>query len=601
MKIRNLILTFLLLGTNLLFAQDVKFTASVSKTTVGTGEQFEINFSLDGNGNGFNPPDFGNFQILSGPNVSTSMESINGNTTVSNSYGYILMPVKEGDYTIGPATVMVNGHKLSTNPIKIKVIKGRAVPQGNQAQNGPDNSIPAGNTADLSKSLFIRAVVDKNNVYQGQQLILTFKLYTRVDIEQSQVDNIPDLNGFWNEDINSHQQQVQWHIESYKGIRYNVADIKQSILFPEHTGNLTIDPMKMTFIARVQAPSRDFMDQFFGSYKEVKYSAKSTPLVIHVKALPDAGKPVGYTGAVGNFNIKSSIDKTELKANEALNYSVKVTGSGNIKLLKDLNIGFPPDFEKYDPKITDTLSENENGVSGTRTYNYLLIPRHEGDFTIPELKFSYFNPASSKYVTLTSKNFHIKVAKGSAENNVAVLSGTDQQDVKMLDKDIRYIKTDATDIRLKGNTFFGSFWYFLLLATGPLACYAALVYRKWLRRNNSDFVKVKSRRAGKIAAKHLANAQKQLLANDSKAFYENISKGLYGYLSDKLNIQYANLDRETIIAALKEKSVSELIINQLADTLDLCEMARYAPVTHISQKDVFEKAKNIINDIENEI
>jgi hypothetical protein len=603
MKIKYFILTFLLLSTNLLFAQDVKFTASVNKNEVGTGEQFQIDFSVNGNADGFAPPSFGNFQVLSGPNVSTSMESINGSTTVSNSYSYILMPVKEGEFTIGPATATINGHRISTNSIKIKVVKGRPVPQNNQAQSQPDNTITEGNPKDLSKSLFIKAVVDKTNVYQGQQLTVNYRLYTRVGIEDSQADKLPDLNGFWSEDIKKpqQQQQVQWHVEMYKGERYNVADIKQTILFPEHAGDLTIDPLGMTFLVRVQAPARNIMDQFFDTYKEVKYKVESAPVIIHAKPLPEEGKPDSFTGAVGNFNIDASVDKTVLKANDALNYKVSVTGSGNIKLLKTLSTNFPADFEKYDPKISDTVTESENGVSGTRFYNYLLIPRHQGDFTIDPLKFSYFNPATNRYVTLTTKAYHIKVDKGYAESNVTAFSDADKQDIKMLGKDIRYIKIEDADLTKEGADFFGSFLYYLLLLIGPVLAYAAYIYRNWLIKNNSDIVKVKSRRAGKIAAKHLANAQKQLLANNSKAFYEDVFKGLYGYLSDKLNIQYANLDKETIASALKAKSLDDKITNQLLDTLDLCEMARYAPVTHISQQDVFEKAKDIINDIENKI
>lgn len=600
MKIKYYILTLLLFCTSLLFAQDVKFTASVSKNEVGTGEQFQIDFSVNGNADGFTPPNFSGFQVLSGPNESTSMTSINGNTTVSTSLSYILMAVKEGEFTIGPATAIVNGHRLSTNAIKIKVVKGRPVPQNSQAQSVPDH-ITEGNPSDLSKSLFIKAVVDKTNVYQGEQITLNYRLYTNVGIEQSQVDNLPVLNGFWNEDIKNVQQQVQWRVETYKGVSYHVADIKQTILFPEHAGNLTIDPIGMTFIVRVQAPSRDIMDQFFGSFKEVKYQVKSTPVVIHVRPLPDAGKPDSFTGAVGKFNIEASVDKTELKANDALNYKVKVTGSGNIKLLKTLNTNFPADFEKYDPKITDSVTNSENGASGSRFYNYLLIPRHQGDFSIEPIKFSYFNPATNRYITLSTKSFHIKVDKGLTERNVTAFSDADKQDIKTLDKDIMYIKTEDPGLIKPGNEFFGSLWYYLLLLLGPVLCCAAYIYRNQAIKNNSDIVKVKSRRAGKIAAKHLANAQKQLLANNTKAFYEDIFKGLYGYLSDKLNISYANLDRETISTELKSRSVKEQLIGRLLDTLDLCEMARYAPVTHISMQEVFEKAKGIINDIENEI
>ncbi|CAM3948635.1 Oxygen tolerance [Pedobacter westerhofensis] len=599
MKTRYYITLLLLLCTNFLFAQDARFTASVSSTQVGTGEQFEVTFSVNGNGDRFTPPDFNGFQVLSGPNVSNSITSINGNTTVSNAYSYILAAVKEGTITIGTASMVVNGRRLQTSPIRMTVVKGQPVQQNNQAQNAPDNSIAEEAPADLSKSLFIRAVADQTTVYQGQQIVLTYRLYTRVGIVDSRLDKLPDLTGFWSQEVKDNQQQAQWRVETYKGQKYNVADVRQSILFAEHSGNITIDPFEMTFIARVTAPARDIMDQFFGSYKDVKYAVKSPPLVIHVKPLPENGKPAGFTGAVGNFIMSTDVDKTELKANESLTYKVKVSGSGNIKLLKDLNVNFPPDFEKYDPKITDTVTESTKGVSGSRLYTFLVIPRHQGDFKIDPLKFSYFNPSTGRYVVLPGKTFSIKVNRGTAESNVTAFSAVNKEDVKVLDKDIRYIKTGEPGLSRKGEGFYSSPWYFLLLAAGPLACVAAFIYRNRERRNNSDVVKVKSRKAGKVAARHLAIAEK-LLGNRNE-FYEAIFKGLYGYLSDKLNISMADLNRETISSALNNRMIDQNLVAQLLETLDICEMARYSPVTSMSEQEVLEKAKTIINRIEDEI
>ncbi|MCO5946835.1 BatD family protein [Mucilaginibacter flavidus] len=605
MKLKYYILTLLLFWEGVTFAQEVKFTATASKTTVGTGEQFQVDFSVNGNAEGFNPPAFSSFQVLSGPNVSSSMESINGRTTVSSSYSYILMGAKIGDFTIGPAFIVVNGKTLTSSAIKIKVVKGQPVQQqAGQQSTGGEPQVPMGNSGALSKQIFLKAVVDKDNVYQGQQLTVSFRLYTRIGIDDSRLDKVPDLTGFWNEDIKNpqQQQQVQWKVETLKGLKYNTADIKQTILFPEHSGNITIDPFEMTFLVRQPVHSNDIMDQFFGgSFQQVKYKAKSTPVVIHVKPLPDAGKPDSFTGAVGTFSIESSIDKTELKANEPLNYRVKVTGAGNIKLLKTVNTNFPADFEKYDPKISDTTKELITGVTGSRIYNYLLIPRHQGDYNIDPLKFSYFNPANNRYVTLTAKGFKIKVNKGVAESNVTALAGADKQDLKMLGKDIRYIKTGDTTLSQPGDGFFGSAVFYVLLALGPIACIGAFNYRNRMLRLNSDIVGVKNRRAAKLAAKHLANAQKQLQANNTSAFYEDTFKGLYGYLSDKLNIPYANLDRATIASALSARINDEPLVNRVLETLDLCEMARFAPVTHISKQEVFEKAKGIIGDIENKI
>jgi hypothetical protein len=593
MTIKYYISIFLLLFTVQLFAQDAKFAASASKTTVGTGEQFQITYSVNGNVDNYTPPDIGEFQVLSGPNVSTNMEfDGRGNRTMNYSFNYILVASNIGSFNIGPASVIVGGRKLTSSGIKITVVKGKP------AAKSRDREI---NSADLSKLLFLKTIANKTEVYQGQQLSLVYRIFTRVDILQNQVDKIPDLNGFWSEEIRSNQP-AQFKLDVYKGERYNIADLKKVVLFPERSGNIKIDPFSMTFVARVQAAPRDFMDQFFGgNEQDVNYTAKSLPLVIHVKPLPEAGKPAGFTGAVGNFNIQASVDRTQLKANEALNLKVKVSGVGNIKLLKDLNPTFPVDFEKYDPKITDSVNITEGGVSGYRIYNYLVIPRHQGDFTIEPIKFSYFNPATHKYATLQTQSFNIKVEKGIAENNVSALAGEDKQDIKLLDKDIHYIKTGDAKLTKPGDEFFGSAAFYLLLLLGPLVSVGAFFYRDKVRRDNSDLVKVKSRKAGKLAAKHLAIAQKELQANNTKVFYEEVFKGLYGYLSNKLNIPYADLDRETIASALKAKMVSDELVVQLLDKLDLCEMARYAPVTHISANEVFDKAKNIINAIENEI
>ena len=605
MKLKHLILAFLLFAAAGAFAQQPKMTATVSNTTVGTGEEFTVTYTLNANPSRFNPPDLKDFRMTQDPSQSSSFESVNnGPPTVNISIIYSLMATREGELTIGAASAVVNGHTVYSNTVKIKVVKGRPVPQNTQAQsqsNSPDNGIQQASATDLSKSLFIKAVVDKTNVYIGQQITVTYRLYTRVNIVQNAAATPPELNGFWSEDIKQQAGQIPMHVEAYKGVRYEVADLKKTILFPERSGDLTVDPLGMTFIVSVPVQSSDPFDSFFQDEKQEKVNAKSTPVTIHVRALPEAGKPANFAGAVGSFNIESSVDKTEVKSNDALNYKVKVTGSGNIKLQKTLNANFPADFEKYDPKVTDYVTVNDYGVSGSRFYNYLLIPRHQGEYTIDPLQFSYFNPASGKYVTLSTKSFHIKVDKGANETNVTSFSDAEKQDIKMLSKDIRYIKTDDPNLVKNGDTFFGSVGYWLLLLLGPVLAYGAYVYRNKLIEQNSDLVKVKSRKAGKIAAKHLANAQVQLAAGNSAAFYEDVFNGLYGYLSDKLNIQYADLNKETMAAALKNKKVSEQLSGRLLDTLDLCEMARYAPVTHISQQEVFEKAKGIINDIENEI
>lgn len=421
MKMKHYILSVLLLWTGTLFAngikpamQDVKVTATVSKSVVGTGEAFEISFSVNGNIESFNPPPLNGFQVVGGPNQSSSYSSINGNTTASVAISYDLVGVKEGEYTIGPATFVVGGKHIKSNSVKIKVVKGRSVPQGNQGNAAPQRDrVAEGNSTDISKRLFLRAVANKTNVYIGEQFSVSYKLYTNIDLVDNALDKLPDFNGFWSQEIKNNNPNVQWEIENYNGEKYHVATLKQMILFPERFGKLTLDPLAMTFVVRQAAPSNDPIEQFFGgSYKDTKYKIKSTPITINVKPLPEAGKPEGFNGAVGNFSIGANLDKSSVKANEALNYTLKITGSGNLKLLKAPELTLPADIEKYDPKVNDNINESISGVSGSRKYSFLLIPRHEGNYTIEPLKFSYFNPVTGKYTSLTAGSFAIKVAKG---------------------------------------------------------------------------------------------------------------------------------------------------------------------------------------------
>jgi len=276
MKKRIGLIIALLLCTSLLFAQG-KFVATASKTNVGVGEQFEVDFTINAGGTHYTQPDFHDFQVLSGPNISSSFASINGVSTMSISYGYILSATKEGTFTIDEAAIVLNGHTLTTNSIKIKV-KGQAPPQqAQQAQAAAPDDNPKVDTKDLSKQIFVRAVTDKTRAYVGEQIKVYYKIYTRVGILGGQPDKAPDLNGFWNQDVQSKGQNT-WKSEVYKGIRYNVTTVKQSMLFPQHAGDLTIDPLAITFMVELRLPSRNVLDDMYGNVKDLKYSAKSQPI-----------------------------------------------------------------------------------------------------------------------------------------------------------------------------------------------------------------------------------------------------------------------------------------------------------------------------------
>ncbi|MES2829913.1 MAG: BatD family protein [Bacteroidota bacterium] len=595
---KSILSLVLMLFAHSLFAADIQFVASASRTQVAVGEIFEVTFTVNGQMQRFTPPAFNSFQLAGGPNQSSSMTSVNGATSVSMSLGYDLVATREGNFTIGPATVMIDGKQYRSNSIRIKVVGKTASASNNQANGNPAGNSTGSPPIDITKRLFIKAAADKTNVYQGEQLAVTYKLYTNIDIVDNGVDKLPEFNGFWSQEIKMNTQNIEWTTEIYNGVRYNVAALKKVILFPERFGKLKLDPLGMTFVVRQTVPSNDPIEQFFGgAVKDVKYQVKSSPLTINVKPLPEVGRPADFNGAVGRFSINATADKTSLRANEAVNYNIRITGTGNLKLFKAPEVTVASDIEKYDPKITDNITETLSGASGSRDYGFLLIPRHEGNYQLAPLKFSYFNPSSGRYVSLATEGFELKVAKGAPGSNVAAVTGL-QTDIKELDKDIRYIKSNI-NLSKDEQGFYGSGSFYALLVSGPLFFLAAIIFRNRYRAQNKDASKVKNRNAGKVAAKHMANAQRQLLNGDEKVFYEAVYKGLLGYLSDKFGIQAADLNKENIAQQLALRNISQPVISQLIETIGLCEMARYAPVSGISEADVFEKSKGIINSIEN--
>ena len=590
-------------------AADVRFTASASSSQVAVGEQFEVSFTINTNADHFNPPSFSGFQLLSGPNQTSSMSMINGVTTQSISLGYILAASKEGTYTIGPATVNVNGRTYSTNPIKITVVKGQPNRQSQARQRQPVSPFdddfdqpqqPAHvKPVDIKKNVFVKADVTRTDVYQGDKLTVTYKLYTTLRLQLSGEDKTPDLNGFWKKELfDPAKQQFPTTLEVYGGKQFNVITLKKTLLYPEHSGNLTLDPIQLSLDVEVPLPPRNAMEQMFGGPTQLqKLKVSSQPITVHVKPLPQAGKPAGFTNAVGNFKLNNTVDKKQVKANDAINYTFTITGEGNISLLQAPPINFPPDFEKYDPKVTDTIAPN--GLGGKRTFTFLLIPRHQGNYTIEAPKFAYFNPATGKYVSISGQAFDIKVDKGTTNANTATnYAQDDKQDVKTIGTDIRYIKTTDTDLVKANDGFYGSVSYWLLIVLGPLVFAGVWGYRQYTLTTNADVAKVKSRRAAKVAAKHLANAQQQLSTGNDALFYEALSRGLYGYLADKLNLQIADLDKETIAQQLQNRGVDNSLSTQLTDTLNLCQMARFAPVSNLSAQQVFNQSQQLINQLQ---
>ena len=597
----SLLLSFILLVIfNSVFAQEL--TVSASKTKLAVGEQFQITYSLNTSGNGFRHPSFNDFDVYSGPNQSTSMQIINGAMSQSVSYSFILAPRKEGTYTIIPASITVNGKKTESKSLTINVLKGG---NNNQQQQNSGNQQrqsqqQKSGTEELGNNLFIKASVDKSKVYVGEQLVVTYKVYTRVSIVDNGLTKAPVFNGFCSEDVFSHNKQATLHPEVIDGIQYQVAEIKKTILIPQHSGTLNIDAMEMDCVIRMSVKSNNFFDQFFGGgYRDSKVSIKSRTLQIEVMPLPEVGKPDGFSGAVGEFSIETKVNKNKLKTNDGVNYLLTLSGKGNIKFIEPIKLDLPKEFESFDPKMNDKISVSNTGISGSRTYDYLLIPRVAGNLEIPALHFSYFDPQKKEYIILKSAEIPIEVEQGEGEKaTVTNNSSISKEDVKMLGSDIRFIKS-KTELERKGHFFFDSYLFYFLLILPLIGLVVFLLLKKRFEKENKDFVLMRSKKATKLAQKRLQMANSYLSKNVYDPFYEELYKALYGYLSDKLNINGMELSKDIIIDNLRKNGANEDTLKQLHEILSTCEFARYSPVKEVmGMKSDYDKSIHIISEIE---
>ncbi|MBI3195270.1 MAG: protein BatD [Ignavibacteriae bacterium] len=589
-----------------LFAQE--FTATVNRNRVAMGEQFELTFILNGAGSGknFRPPAFNDFLTLSGPNQSTNWQFINGQQSVSISYGYVLQPRAEGKFTIPSATIEASGKTLQTKPITIVVTKG-AQQQQRQSNRGGQQQNDADVSQQIGDNLFLRVSVDKSKCYQGEQITATYKIYTRVNIANYQLNKVPALTGFWSEDLEV-PKQIQLTNETVNGKQYRVGVLKKVALFAQRSGTLTLDPMEVECVVQVQSRRRSndifdqfFNDPFFGNVRNVNYKVVSDPVKITVQELPQENLPIGFPGAVGKFSMEAWLDKKQTKTNEAVTLKIKISGRGNIKLLDEPAIVIPPDLEKYDPKISDNITKQGNLISGSRTFEYLLIPRHAGEQKIASFLFSYFDVDKKTYVTINSPEFVLSVGKGT-ELASAPVSGISKEDVKLLGEDIRFIKSGGVNLQRRGERLFGS-PLFYALSFSPIILFVGFVM--FMRKRDKmlgDVLAVRNRKARKMAQQRLSVAKKHLSAQKREEFYNEVARALWGYVSDKLGIPPSDLTIDTVRSSLEQRGVPVESISKLASTFEQCEYARFAPSSDSSQMDsMYNEAVSLISTIEDHV
>lgn len=556
------------------------FTASVDNTTVSTSDQFQITFTFAGkdiNGmKNFNPPDFKGFMIISGPNQSTSMQFINGSVSASASYSYYLQAREAGKFTIGSARIDYEGKPLTTQPIEITVTKGTP-PQASTRQSNQSIS-----SKDIGDNLFILATADKQNIYLGEQVTVTYKIYTRLDIASFQPSKLPSYEGLWSEQLNV-PSPIPSSLEMYNKKQYRVYTIDRVALFPSQLGELSVTPLVLDIPIQVQQKQktgdsffdRFFNDPFFNTAQVVNYTATSNTIRLHVIPLPTKGVPKSFNGAVGDYSLSSSISSTNAKTNEPLSLKFNLSGRGNIQLLNLPDIDLPPGFDKYQPKISQQIDRNGT-ISGTKTFEYLIVPRDPGTKAIPPEQFSYFSPAKKSYIALASPSYELHVVQGTGSENEAA-GGFSKEEITLLGQDIRYIKTTDSDIRRsEGIEVFGfGFWAGAIV---PLVAFGGLLtWRRKQDRLAGNLQLLRYQRAEKIARKRFKNAKALMDSGNQTGFYAEISQAVFGYLEDKLHIPKSDVSSEFAASELRKRNVKEEVIAQLKDCVDRCEFMRFAP------------------------
>lgn len=588
-------------------------------STVETGGKFRVQFTVNTqNVSNFNAPDFKGFEVIYGPATSSqsSFQMINGHTSQSSSiiYTYVLLAESPGTFTIGSASVNVEGKSVKSKPVQVRVLPGggNASSYGGGGGNGSSAggngagrqqpSSSSGTTNISGKDLFMTATASRTTVHEQEAILLTYKIYTLVDLTQLE-GKLPTLDGFQIQEIPLPRTK-EFSLEQYNGRNYRSVVWSQYLLFPQKSGKLTIPAITYEGTVVTRNRNIDPFDAFFNGqsgYVEVKRKITTPALTINVSPLPN--KPEGFSGAVGKFSVSSSISTKEVDANDAVTLKISVKGSGNMKLISTPEIAFPKDFETYDAKVNDNFQLTRTGLSGAKEFEYLFVPRHAGTYEIPAAKFIYFDTESRSYKTLTTEAYTLKVnkGKGGGGQSVSNYSGQ-QQDVQQLNQDIRYIKTGDVELHQRGDTFFGT-WKYGLAYLLPLLIFGLVIVLGHKRmKANANVALSRGRKANKVAFRRMKAAKKLLDAHDTGKFYDEVLRALWGYVADKFNMSQETLNKENIAQSLQERQVPEENINQFLKVLNDCEFARYAPGDpNENMENVYNSAIDAISKMENNL
>ena len=584
------------------------YTAALGQSIVGrapaqvaVGEQFRLTYTV----NTDNVEEFraGNIpealEVLMGPSTSSqsSFQMVNGKTSSSSSvtFTYIVSANKAGNYTIPAARAKVDGKQMHSNVLHVKVAGSASSSQQGRGQRSGNGSGAQASSGHISgNALFMKVSANKSRVHEQEPILLTYKVYTLVNLT-SLTGKMPDLKSFYTREVPLPQQK-SFHIETLNGRPYRTVTWQQYVMFPQTTGKLEIPSLDYEGMVMLENRDVDPFEAFFNGgsgYTEVKKVIKAPGLTVTVDPLP--ARPSNFSGGVGTFSLSASLDKDKVKANDPVTLRIVVSGVGNMKLIKQPTVVLPKDFDQYDAKVTDKTKLSTNGIEGNMVYDVLIVPRHQGSYELQPVEFVYFDTKSGSYKTLRSQPFTLKVQKGNGGGSRTYAS----EELQQVNKDIRYIKTgDLRPVTL-GDSFFASLAYWIVLAVLLGTFVTLFVVFRQRAIDRADIVKMRGKRANKVASRRLRKAAKLMKANSQNEFYDEVLRALWGYVGDKLNIPVAQLSRENISAQLNGRGATADTIQLFLGALDECEFARYAPGdAHGNMNKVYDAAVEAITSIE---
>lgn len=586
---------------------EIEISTSVDRTVIGLNQNFTLTVEISGEkANSVGDPqlpDISAFAIeLGSSGTSQNIQIINGRMSVSRSISFIYQATTLGKFTIAPAVIKLGGQEYRSRPIQIEIVQA-AQPQPKAApRQTPTSPLEPTPDQSMGENLFLKAFVNnKKRVYVNEPVILSYKIYTRLSVTQYGINKLPTTAGFWVEEFPM-DQQPRTYEELVDGKKYIVAEIKRMALFPTDAGSKNIGPMEIECDVRVQTRRRSIFDSFFDDPffgRTVRQVVSSKPVTIDVLPLPPEGKPDAFSGLVGQFDISANVDKPLVKTNEALSLNVKISGKGNIKMIPPPPIELPADFEKYEPKVSENISRTENGITGSKSYEYVLIPRYPGWQKIKSIMFSYFDVASGQYKIIRTPELNINVEKGSDEF-LTVTAGLSKEEVKLLGKDIRFIQLNTAPFQKIGSYFYKNFYFILILVLPILIIFSSSGYRWHLDKLSENVAYARSRRANQMAMKRLQKARKLLSEKTQKEFYAEISNSLMGFLGDKFNISAAGIITDEVEGLMKSNNVEQEVIKQYLSSLQICDYQRFAPSAAKLEdmKGFFDQAKQAIIAVE---